>query len=117
MDMIEDFCKNTGIEINYKLPDKGISPQENAVLYRVVQEAITNAVRHGKATRIDIEAGRDADGAWFCIQNNGEAGGDYTEGFGLSSMRKRLEDMGGSLKIETGQGFKLTGRFKKTGGD
>ncbi len=55
------------------------------------------------------------DGAWFCIQNNGEAGGDYTEGFGLSSMRKRLEDMGGSLKIETGQGFKLNGRFKATG--
>ena len=115
IDMIQDFCKNTGIEINYKLPDKGLRPQENSVLYRVVQEAITNAARHGKATRIDIEVGRDDDEAWFCIQNNGEAGGDYTEGFGLSSMRKRLEDMGGSLKIETGQGFKLTGRFRATG--
>lgn len=117
IDMIQDFCKNTGIEINYKLPDTGLGPQENAVLYRVIQEAITNAARHGKATRIDIEVGRDDDGAWFCIRNNGEAGGDYTEGFGLLSMRKRLEDMRGSLEIETGQGFKLTGRFKKTEGD
>lgn len=113
--MIEEFSRNTGIEINYKLPDTGLNPIETTVLYRVIQEAITNAARHGKATRIDIEAGLNDDGAWFCIQNNGEAGGDYTEGFGLSSMRKRLEDMGGSLKIETGQGFKLNGRFKATG--
>jgi signal transduction histidine kinase len=113
--MIEEFSRNTGIEINYKLPDTGLNPKETTVLYRVVQEAITNAVRHGKATRIDIEAGLNDDGAWFCIQNNGEAGGDYTEGFGLSSMRKRLEDMGGSLEIETGQGFKLNGRFKAIG--
>ncbi len=113
--MIEEFSRNTGIEINYKLPDTELESQETTVLYRVIQEAITNAARHGKATRIDIEAGLNDDGAWFCIQNNGEAGGDYTEGFGLSSMRKRLEDMGGSLDIETGQGFKLTGRFKATG--
>ena len=113
--MIEEFSRNTGIEINYKLPDTGLNPIETTVLYRVIQEAITNAARHGKATRIDIEAGLNDDGAWFCIQNNGEAGGDYTEGFGLSSMRKRLEDMGGSLKIEPGLGFKLNGRFKATG--
>jgi signal transduction histidine kinase len=111
-DMIEEFSGNTGVEINYKLPDTELNPRENAVLYRVIQEAITNAARHGRATRIDIEAGRDNDGIWFCIQNNGAAGGGYTEGFGLLSMRKRLEDMAGSLAIETGQDFKLTGRFK-----
>jgi len=116
IDMIEEFSKNTGIEINYTLPDTELAPQENTVLYRVIQEAITNAARHGRATRIDIEAGRDDDGIWFCIQNNGAAGGSYTEGFGLSSMRKRLEDMDGSLEIETGQGFRLAGRFRKTGG-
>jgi signal transduction histidine kinase len=116
IDMIEEFNRNTGIEINYKLPDTGINTQETTVLYRVIQEAITNAARHGRATKIDIEAGRDDNGVWFCIQNNGEAGGDYTEGFGLLSMRKRLEDMGGSLEIETAQGFKLTGRFEKAGG-
>jgi signal transduction histidine kinase len=139
--MIEDFKANTGTEINYKLPgmrfgarpdtnigpetglgpqengletETGLGPKETAVLYRVIQEAITNAVRHGKATRIDIEAGLSGDEIWFCIQNNGEAAGHYTEGFGLSSMRKRLESMGGSLEIETEKGFKLTGRFKAT---
>ncbi|NLX91749.1 MAG: sensor histidine kinase [Firmicutes bacterium] len=110
LDMIEEFSKNTGIEINYKLPGGSLSPQENNVLYRVIQEAITNAARHGGATRINIEAGREENWIWFRIKDNGR-GGDFAEGFGLGSMRKRLEDMGGSLEIESGQGFCLTGRF------
>ncbi len=112
--MIEDFGNSTGIAINYKLPGLGLKPEESIVLYRVIQEAITNAARHGKATRIDIQAGRDDDGVWFCIQDNG-TGGEYTEGFGIAGMRRRLEEMGGSLDIQSGQGFRLEGRFKMEG--
>ena len=43
-------------------------------------------------------------------KDNGR-GGDFVGGFGLGNMRKRLEDMGGSLEIKSGQGFCLTGRF------
>lgn len=110
IDMIEEFSKNTGIEINYKLPGASLSPQANNVLYRVIQEAMTNAARHGGAARINIEAGQEENIIWFCIQDDG-IGGDFVEGFGLGSMRKRLEDMGGSLEIESGKGFCLTGRF------
>ncbi len=110
-DMIEAFSNNTGIKINCKLPGEGLAPQENIVLYRVIQECITNAARHGKATRIEVEAGRDAGFIWFRIADNG-LGGNFTEGFGLGSMRRRLEEMGGNLEIDSGQGFSLTGRFK-----
>lgn len=110
IEMIEEFSRNTGIEINYTLPGAGVAPRENNVLYRVIQEAITNAARHGGAIRINIEAGRDENWIWFRIKDNGR-GGDFVEGFGLGNMRKRLEDMGGSLEIKSGQGFCLTGRF------
>ncbi len=119
-EMIEKFNKDTGIKVSYRLPEMGTEDAAKlcmgakAVLYRVLQEAMTNAARHSRATEIDIKVNWDGDRVRFFIEDNG-IGGDFTEGFGLTSMRKRLRDIGGSLKIESGHGFKLTGEFRITG--
>ncbi len=118
--MIEKFKKDTGINVNYRLPKAGtvamtkLCPGTKAVLYRVIQEAMTNTARHGRATEMDIKVDWNDNRVRFFIKDNG-IGGDFTEGFGLINMRKRLKDKGGSLKIESGRGFKLTGEFRGRG--
>lgn len=92
-----------------------LSPVEHTTLFGVIREALTNAVRHGNATRIDIKACREGRELRFFIQNNGAAGKDFIEGFGLASMRQRLEKLGGGLNIDAAEGFMLTGGFKISG--
>ncbi len=75
---------------------------ETAV-YRVVQEALTNAAKHGGARRAVIELTEDDSALYLTIRDDGE-GFDPdadTEGFGLVGMRERIELLDGELQIES----------------
>jgi signal transduction histidine kinase len=85
-------------------------------LYRIAQEAVNNAIRHGKAQNISIRlAGRNGAGS-LTIQDDGE-GFTKTEnsqpGVGLSIMNYRADMVGGSLKVQAneGQGITVTCMF------
>jgi PAS domain S-box-containing protein len=69
-------------------------------LYRIAQEAVTNAVKHGKATEVNIRAKAAADGLTLAIEDNGigfkrtkSSGG----GMGMHIMRYRARAIGGEL--------------------
>ena len=75
-------------------------------LFRIVQEAVTNAVKHGRATQIDIHVERARSQLFVSVTDNGsgvaaEKGGS---GFGLRIMRYRAEAIGGHLELERGVG-------------
>jgi len=86
------------------------------VLYRLVQEALTNIARHAHATRVEIriDAGRAADTAQcvdVAIADNG-TGADLAAprpGLGLVGMRERVSALGGSISLasELGAGFQV----------
>jgi two-component system sensor histidine kinase UhpB len=85
------------------------------VLYRVAQEALSNAVRHGAPSRIALSVGMAAgEAAVLRIADNGAAaerpGGRPR--FGLTGMRERIAALGGELVIDpgTGQGWTVTAR-------
>lgn len=70
--------------------------------FRVVQEAVSNAVRHARPSRIDIAIARPAASLEVRVSNDG-AGGEpveETSGFGLTGMRERVRAAGGRLEIE-----------------
>jgi signal transduction histidine kinase len=77
-------------------------------LYRVVQEAVTNVVRHASATRIDVLVERRDGHVVVVVEDDGQgfvpgaAGG--TERLGLIGMRERAEALGGTLTIESAPG-------------
>jgi len=96
-------------------PDNA-SPDVDLQLFRIAQEAVTNAVRHGHPTRIDINVSYDDrevaltiadDGCGFDPQLQKTASGD-TEHFGLVTMRERAEQVGGGLRIESVPGTGTT---------
>jgi len=85
-------------------------------LYRVVQESLANAVRHGRPARIEVVVGRDDGGEVFArVADNGvSTGKPEGGGFGLIGMRERVAAAKGTLAIERGAGWTVTARLPLT---
>ena len=79
------------------------SPPTQEALLRIIREAVTNAARHGKAHRVWIHAESD-EGITLRVVDDG-VGFDPSDvagvGFGLTSMRERVEELGGELQVES----------------
>jgi two-component system sensor histidine kinase UhpB len=90
--------------------------------FRIVQEALTNALRHGAAERIDIsfriETGAE-DALILEISDDGRGATEITPGFGLTGMRERVEAAGGRLTLAStpGVGFTVTATLPMAGQD
>jgi signal transduction histidine kinase len=82
-----------------------VSKAASFQLYRVVQEAITNAIRHGKARRIDIDLTTDNAGLRLCVKDDGCGFSPAIRhsGMGLRIMEHRAHTLGGALRIDSFQ--------------
>jgi signal transduction histidine kinase len=83
-----------------------VSPESASELINIVREAVSNSVRHGRASRITLRAAHDAgalalaitdDGAGFAVAQSGA-------GHGLANMRARAAALGGTLQVESAPG-------------
>jgi signal transduction histidine kinase len=94
-----------------------LATELETALYRIVQEALTNAARHGRATRAVVEITGDTTGVGLIVRDDG-CGFDPradTDGFGLLGIRERAELLSGELTIESGpeRGTVVTVRFPR----
>lgn len=101
-----------GVNVHVNLPsDIRIEGAEHAqILLRVAQEALTNAVRHGKADNLWLTFSRREDGAIEVRAEDDGAGCEVAvAGNGLTGMAERLGRFGGELMIDSapGRGFRL----------
>src|SRR5690606_18868638 len=77
-----------------------LTNDQSVVLYRVIQEGLTNAMRHAHSKEVQVILGRTATlDIEFLIKNRVYNAKPFEEGFGLSNMRKRVEELGGTLSI------------------
>ena len=93
----------TGTRIEVDI-DPGLrvdSVAQAEALLRCAQEAITNALRHGRAGLIQLRCSRADDGLLLEVRNDGEAPKRIEFGNGLTGMRERLHSIGGRLEVET----------------
>ncbi|WP_449538256.1 sensor histidine kinase [Ferdinandcohnia sp. Marseille-Q9671] len=73
---------------------------QSVVLYRVIQEGLTNAMRHAHSREIQVELGKTANGNIECIiKNRIYKKEPFQEGFGLQNMRMRVEELRGTLSV------------------
>ncbi len=107
--IIDETMRSTGITINYNCttPLLDFSQYEEDAIYRIVQESVTNAIRHGKADVIDIDIGREDGFLNIKIKDNGIGCGKVYKGFGLHHMQERLSLLNGSLKYDGSHGFTI----------
>ncbi len=81
-----------------------LSPGTELTAYRVVQEALTNARRHAPGASVEVTLAYAPETLTVRVRDDGP-GGAAPEGHGLRGMRERVAMVGGSLRIESGDGF------------
>jgi signal transduction histidine kinase len=80
----------------------------DAAIYRIAQEGIANAIRHGDATDITIHIALDAGRINVTISDNGSGAGEIRDGIGLAGIRERLDRLEGELEVgNVAGGFQL----------
>jgi signal transduction histidine kinase len=98
----------TGFDDN----EQRISPEIEATLYRVVQEALTNVLKHAEASNVSVILERQLEQVRLIVEDDGK-GFDVdalmtvplaNRRLGLTGMRERVELVGGALKIDSGAG-------------
>jgi signal transduction histidine kinase len=104
--LLQRTASTTGLEVESDLQlaheDARLSPELETTVYRLVQEALTNVVKHAEATGVSVRV-RGAEG---CVDvrvgddGRGLQGATGGGGFGLVGMRERVELAGGDLRIE-----------------
>lgn len=105
--IISDVTSTTNVEIEFinHIEQLIFNEDEEDVIYRIIQESITNSIRHGKATKIMVEIGKEYSIMTITIKDNGCGSGNVKYGFGLTHMQERLEMLHGELEIESEGGF------------
>ena len=78
---------------------------EEMAIYRVIQESITNAVRHGEATTIWITIKRQNSVLQLQIRDNGKGCKEIKNGFGTKHIRERIGMLGGTVAFDGSHGF------------
>jgi signal transduction histidine kinase len=71
-------------------------------IYRALQEGITNGIRHGASNQFQFSFTQQSGLIQFVLSDQGTPPLQLVEGFGLKSMRERVEDVGGQLSISSG---------------
>jgi PAS domain S-box-containing protein len=81
-----------------------LDPDVELGLFRIAQEAVSNAIRHAKPTRISIEVAFGKDAVTLMVKDDGSGitmseSGDPKAGYGVSAMRERAREMGGRIEL------------------
>ena len=101
-----NICSTFGVECTFRLPDAAVCYQQEVAihLYRIAQEAVNNAIKHGKASRIDISLLPDENSINLRIADNGagldQAALPHSPGMGLRIMEYRARLIGASFNIQ-----------------
>ncbi|TYS57364.1 sensor histidine kinase [Sutcliffiella horikoshii] len=83
-----------------------LSNEQNIVLYRFVQEGLTNAMRHGSSKEISVTLEIIGEHSFQVkVENKVEVTSPVEEGFGLQNMRKRMEGLNGRMEREVTEGY------------
>ena len=91
-----------------------IHPDMAVVFYRTIQEAITNSVKHGNASRVDVGLNINKDRIVLSIQDNGKGCEKIIENNGLKSMKERVANIGGEIEVQSSnKGFIVKVRVVK----
>ncbi len=99
--IVSIFRKITGLEVMLSLGNlpNALGEELNLALYRTVQEALTNAVRHGKASKVRVIFWVDGEVLRLTITDNGKGAFEVVKGIGIAGMEERIGALGGSVRV------------------
>jgi two-component system sensor histidine kinase UhpB len=98
------------ITVTALLPDEGLGEPHDEVIYRIVQESLSNAIRHGRPSHVTIGVRRDAGDILVSVDDNGQGFDPVGQkpGYGISGMEDRIRAIGGVLAVRGRNGGGVT---------
>ena len=117
--LCQEFVRNTGVDCTFLVPDPTLSLDEAraVVLWRIVQESLTNISRYAQASAVSVCLKKQGPDLWLQVRDDG-CGFDLDAvsrkpSFGLLGMRERVLVLGGHLAINSrpGRGTRLEVRI------
>lgn len=121
--IVDAFTRRTGLHADLRVTGLDtLDATASTQLVRITQEALTNVRKHADATRVDIDVVPAGDQIVVTITDDGrgfDAQGVRDEAFGLTSMRQRAEQLGGTLTVvgAPGAGTSVTARIPRYAGE
>ncbi len=109
---VDGFAERGGIEATLKFPEKmdRLPRSVEVVLFRILQESLTNVHRHSGSPTVEVELEVDAKVVSLSVRDAGRGIPVYvlqqfresgTAGIGLAGMRERVTDLGGELRLQS----------------
>jgi signal transduction histidine kinase len=109
--LVEGLGEQTGLRVDFeaRVPER-LPPDIETALYRTVQEALTNVVKHARARNVSILLTRKSASVSAVVEDDGRGFSmdSYGDGIGLLGMRERLALLDGTLSIEASPGAGTT---------
>ncbi|NLX62431.1 MAG: sensor histidine kinase [Tissierellia bacterium] len=109
--LTRQFSKLTGVDVKlgFSKEKAALNEDQYLVVYRVVQEFLSNSVRHGKATKVNIFMNFNEEDLILTLRDNGIGADEVEKGMGLTNIWERVKELGGDIEYRTekGKGFLL----------
>lgn len=119
--MIREFESVTAmtIDLDYQADSLDVDKAKEDVCFRLVQESITNARRHGAATHAAVRFAVDGDWLVITVRDNGRGlpQKTITYGYGLTQMEENVSSLHGTLHFDGSDGFLTEARIPLTKGE
>lgn len=116
-ELVRNFTKITSIKVNLRVSKKkyNLNADQCAVLYRVVQEFMTNSVKHGHASLININVTFNENEVYINLKDNGVGCSNINKSFGLQGIQERIKSVKGQVALysEKNKGFELIATIPK----
>jgi PAS domain S-box-containing protein len=106
----QEFIRHTGVACTFHARQGNLDLEEKraVVVFRIVQESLTNISRYAQASQVDVSLGRRGDELWVQVLDNGngfdQAAAPSRKSFGLLGMRERAIALGGRVEIASTAG-------------
>lgn len=108
--LVNAFSQATGITVSLQLPEWPVDlGEENEwLIYRVIQEALTNTFRHGHASIVFVNLRITEGKIYLTIKDNGLGSSTVIPGCGLAGIKERVGAKKGGMSVESSPGFGFT---------
>jgi signal transduction histidine kinase len=108
-ELIVDFKENTNIFVKFNVSERQyrLSPATEVTIYRTVQEALTNCLKHGHANEISVDLNFKESVVALSIWDNGNGCEFLVKGVGLGTMEERIASLGGKVEFSGDKGFSI----------
>ncbi len=115
--MLKEYSDISHIKINfnYAWGDADFQKTTENIIFRVIEETVTNSLRHGHATEIWIDCTSNDSFYVLSIHNNGKSAAKIKPGYGITQMKERLAIINGTVEFDGEKGFTTIVKFPKVG--